>query len=242
MAFSDPPRTEPTGAERIRTILAAAHSMTVVTAEGRSEVSRATGAQPWGRIHICTSPSARPDAEPDREQESAPWGFAAATLEFTDIAPTAVRDRVRARLSVTGWLAADDTDEGDRCFGFSGAVLETADGRVSAGLDELIAAQEDPLSHCEANMLTHLVDDHDDVVTLLSGLVDPRQVRDAARVVPLAVDRFGITLRLERARGHHDVRLPFASPLDSADQAGGRIHALLARARRRSDRDRSLSN
>ncbi|KJY24430.1 DUF2470 domain-containing protein, partial [Streptomyces katrae] len=54
------------------------------------------------------------------------------------------------------------------------------------------------------------------------------------RALPLALDRYGITLRLEERTGHHDVRLPFPSPLDDVEQSGTQIQALLSAARRRS--------
>lgn len=240
MALFDVPPTEPTSGERIRTILAAAESMTVVTEEHRTEVSRMAGADPRAQIHLCTSAPTQSDAA-EAGTASPPWGCVAAALEFTDIAPTAVRDRVRARVTISGWLAADGAEApgGDQCLEFSHAVLETADGQVTVGLAELMAAREDPLASCEAGMLTHLVDDHEDVVSLLVRLVDSRLLRAAERIMPLAIDRYGITLRIERARGHRDVRLPFPSPIDDADQAGEQIHALLAHADHRSYRRRN---
>ncbi len=57
------------------------------------------------------------------------------------------------------------------------------------------------------------------------------------RAVPLAMDRFGVTLRLECPRAHEDVRLPFPRPVTEIDQVGPQIHALLAAARRVSHRN-----
>lgn len=216
---------QPSGAERIRSVLASAHSMTVVTARGRAEVSRLTAADLAGHLHLHPLEAALPRP-----------GSVPAALEFTDVAPTPVRERVRARVTVTGRLAAAyRTDAGDsQCMEFAQAVLETADGRSAVELEELVAAAADPLATCEAGMLTHLVDDHQELVPLLMRLVRPLPAPGAQRVVPLAVDRYGITLRIEYPRVHRDVRLPFATPLDSADQAGGRIQALLSEARRSS--------
>jgi hypothetical protein len=50
------------------------------------------------------------------------------------------------------------------------------------------------------------------------------------RVLPLAVDRHGLTLRIERTRAHGDVRLPFHTPADDLAQLTERVHALLAQA------------
>ena len=50
------------------------------------------------------------------------------------------------------------------------------------------------------------------------------------RVQPLAVDRHGLTLRIERARAHGDVRLPFHAPPTTSRQLTERMHVLLAQA------------
>ncbi|WRZ56467.1 DUF2470 domain-containing protein [Streptomyces sp. NBC_01294] len=121
---------------------------------------------------------------------------------------------------------------------FDRAVLETPDGRSHVGLEELDAACPDPLAPYEAGMLTHLLDDHHDLVTLLLRLVQPLPTAAAVvRALPVAMDRYGITLRLEERRGHRDVRLPFPSPLDDIEQAGTQIQALFSAARRRSHRN-----
>ncbi|MCJ1680448.1 DUF2470 domain-containing protein [Streptomyces sp. APSN-46.1] len=219
------PAALPTDAERVRSVLAAAHSMTVVTDGLRTEVRHLDGTDPMGHVHLHP-------AEPGGAAEHRP----AIRLEFTDIAPTPVRDRVRARVTVLGRLLTP-YGSGSTCVEFVQAVLETADGRSSVGLEELEAAAPDPLAPYEAGMLTHLLDDHAELVTLLLRLVPP-PARDTAgavvRALPVAMDRYGITLRLEQARGHRDVRLPFPSPLDHVEQSGAQIQALFSAARRRS--------
>ncbi|MFJ3513768.1 MULTISPECIES: DUF2470 domain-containing protein [unclassified Streptomyces] len=226
------PADRPTDAERIRSILTAAHSMTVVTDGLRSEVRHLDGSDPMGRLHLHP-------AEPGGEGEYR----RTIRLEFTDVAPTPVRDRVRARVTVLGRLLtpytdlADDSGVNSTCMEFDRAVLETADGRSHVGLDELDAACPDPLAPYEAGMLTHLLDDHHDLVTLLLRLVRPLPAASVVRALPVAMDRYGITLRLEERRGHRDVRLPFPSPLDDVEQAGTQIQALFSAARRSSHRN-----
>jgi hypothetical protein len=231
----------PTSAERIRSILMAADSMTVVTHEGRSEVSRLGGTGMAEHIHLHPAPVRRGrSAEPVAED-----GSVRATLEFTDIAPTPVRDRVRARVLLTGRLLpeSDHTgSDGSRCMEFDHAILERSGERTTVGLDELMDAETDPLATCEAGMLTHMVDDHGDVVRLLLRLVKPRLTVGVQRVLPLAIDRHGLTLRLEYAHSFEDARLPFNSPVRNVDQAGPRIHALVDSARRLSPRSRLLSD
>ncbi|UQX03511.1 DUF2470 domain-containing protein [Streptomyces sp. RerS4] len=224
----------PTDAERVRSVLAAAHSMTVVTDGVREEVRHLDGSDVLGRLHLHpAAPSAGhpapalPDVRP------------AIRLEFTDIAPTPVRDRVRARVTVVGRLLTPYADESAEpgattCVEYGQAILETADGTSYIGLEELDDAWPDPLAPYEAGMLTHLLDDHPELVTLLLRLVHPLPTAAVVRALPLALDRYGITLRLEERRGHTDVRLPFPSPLDDVEQSGAQIQALLSAARRRS--------
>lgn len=64
----------------------------------------------------------------------------------------------------------------------------------------------------------------------LTRLVDPDSLHGAVRVRPLAVDRHGLTLRVERVRDHGDVRLPFHAPADEIAQLTERVHVLLAQA------------
>ncbi len=226
------PAARPTDAERIRSILTAAHSMNVRTDGLRSEVRHLDGSDPMGRLHLHP-------AEPGGACEYRP----AIRLEFTDVAPTPVRDRVRARVTVLGRLLtpysdlADDSGVNSTCMEFDRAVLETPEGRSHVGLEELDAARPDPLAPYEAGMLTHLLDDHHDLVTLLLRLVRPLPTTAVLRALPVAMDRYGITLRLEERRGHSDVRLLFPSPLDDVEQAGTQIQALFSAARRSSHRN-----
>lgn len=228
--------TQPSTAERVRSILAAAHSMTVVSDGHHTEVRRLDGAGAMSRFHLHAPTE---DGRP-------PFAHRIPVrLELTDIAPTPVRDRLRARVTVTGLLAApyrpegaDDTRADDTCMEFGQAVIEDAEGRAFVTLDALETTTLDPIAHCEASMLTHLVDDHAELVPLLLRLVRPRPDRGMRRALPVAIDRYGLTLRLEYARNHRDVRLPFATPVTEIDQAGPQIHALLAAARRSSHPNR----
>lgn len=227
------PATRPTDAERVRSVLAAAHSMTVVTDGLRKEVHHLDRIDATDRAGLLGRLHLHP-AEPGGDAEHRP----AIRLEFTDIAPTPVRDRVRARVTVLGRLLTPYAKVGSAsdstCVEFGHAVLETADGRSYVGLEELDAARPDPLAPYEASMLTHLLDEHADLVTLLLRLVRPLPAAPVVRALPLAMDRYGITLRLEEPRGHRDVQLPFPSRLDGVEQSGAQIQALFIAARRRS--------
>ncbi|MGW6395949.1 DUF2470 domain-containing protein [Streptomyces sp. NPDC055103] len=221
------PVTQPTAAERVRSILASAHSMTVVTDGRRQEVHLLDGTGPMGHIHLH---------DPSEGVHEGQGARIPVRLEFTDIAPTAVRERLRARVTLTGLLGADSAHDATEstCLEFGQALLEDAEGRTYVTLDALHAADVDPIATCEASMLTHLVDGHAELVPLLLRLVRPRPDRRLVRALPVALDRYGITLRLEHPVGHQDVRLPFPTPVAVIDEAGPRIHALLAAARRSS--------
>ncbi|MFG2479161.1 DUF2470 domain-containing protein [Streptomyces fagopyri] len=231
MRFHSARVTRPTPAERVQSILYAAQSMTVVSDGSHTEVHRLDGAGAMGRIHL----HAPADGGPGEPGTRLP-----VRLEFTDIAPTAVRDRLRARVTLTGLLAAPYSNESPRsaCMEFGQAVIEDGEGRRFVTLDELGAVGPDPMAMSEAGLLTHLVDSHEELVPLLMRLVRPQPLRGVTRAVPLAMDRYGVTLRLEYPATHRDVRLPFATPVGDTDQAGPRIRALLATARRASHHSR----
>ncbi|MFE2652804.1 DUF2470 domain-containing protein, partial [Streptomyces sp. NPDC059346] len=169
-----PRATRPTRAERVRSILAVAHSMTVISDGLHTEVRRLDGTTAMGHIHLHA---------PDDGGHAPSAGRVPARLEFTDIAPVPVRDRLRARVTVTGLLAAPYGAGGERstCMEFGQAVLEDAEGRTFLTLEELEEAETDPIAACEAGMLTHLVDDHAELVPLLLRLVHPRPERGMTR-------------------------------------------------------------
>ncbi|MER7394683.1 DUF2470 domain-containing protein [Streptomyces sp. NPDC000151] len=220
--------TMPTAAERVLSIMSAAHSMTVVSDGLATEVRRLDGAGAMGHIHLHAP------AE-DAGTGTGTHGDAMRVpvrLEFTDIAPTPVRDRLRARVTVTGLLLTpyDATSEKSTCMEFGQAVLEDAGHRAFIPLHTLAATELDPLATREADMLTHLMDEHSELLPLLLRLVRPLPRKGMTRALPVAMDRYGVTLRLEYPHTHRDVRLPFKAPVTDIDQAGPRIHALLATA------------
>ncbi|AWK09169.1 DUF2470 domain-containing protein [Streptomyces spongiicola] len=221
-------------AERVRTVLAAAESFTAITDGHTCDL---VGGGPHGVGEDGTPLLRLPaDSRLAGEVALAPRGTLPAVLKFTDIAPVAVRDRVRSRVTIAGWLARaapEGEESGIATFRTVTAhvALETPAGPVTVGLDELALARPDVLARQEAAMLTHLVDDHADAVALLTRLVDPRLLQGVARVWPLSMDRRGITLRLEYPTSHEDVLLRFPAPVDEPGQAGHRVRALLVAAR-----------
>ncbi|MFI8191757.1 DUF2470 domain-containing protein [Streptomyces sp. NPDC085946] len=213
----------PGAAERARSVLAVAWSC-AVTAEGsREELVGAHTVTDDGRV-LLEVPE---DSALRAAAICAPRGEPSAVLEFADVAPVPVRHRIRARLWLAGWFAAED---GALAFRPTRVVLRQPSGAVVVGLDEFAAAAPDPLAVAEARLLTHLADCHPDAVERLTRLVDHASLHGAVRVQPLAVDRHGLTLRIERVRAHGDVRLPFHRPADTVAQLTERMHVLLGQA------------
>ncbi|MFH8388861.1 DUF2470 domain-containing protein [Streptomyces sp. NPDC018036] len=213
----------PGAAEHARSVLAAAWSCAVSAEGGREEFVGSHSVTEDGRVLL--------DVPEDSALSAAalcsPRGEPSAVLEFADVAPVPVRSRIRARL----WLAGRFVPEDRRlAFRTTRAVLRRPGGTVVVDLDELAEARPDPLALAEAHLLTHLADAHPDAVERLTRLVEPDSLHGAVRVQPLAVDRHGLTLRIERARGNGDVRLPFHAPADDVSQLTERMHVLLTQA------------
>ncbi|MET8583739.1 DUF2470 domain-containing protein [Streptomyces collinus] len=214
----------PGAAERARSVLAAAWSCGV-TADGAREeyVGAHTVTEDGGVLLDVPDDSALVTAA-----LCAPRGEPSAVLEFADAAPVPVRDRIRARVWLAGRFAP--AAGGSLLFRPTRVVLRRPSGAVLVDLAEFAAARPDPLAAAEARLLTHLADAHPDAVERLTRLVRPESLHAATRVTPLAVDRHGLTLRIERVRAHGDVRLAFHTPADDVTQLTERMHALLARA------------
>ncbi|AZM47364.1 DUF2470 domain-containing protein [Streptomyces sp. WAC 06738] len=255
MAFFDDVRAEtgsgtaaPTPAERVRTILATAGSLTLETDGFRCDLVglHTTAPGPGGRLLRL-----RPPAESALAARvlCAPAGDLPVRLHLTDIAPVGVRDRVRARVTLTGWLAPETgRSEGAQAGGEQADAdrlvlgFDPAEALVAAGAgagagdvavvdpEELTAAGPDPLAVQEPAMLLHLADSHRDAVDALTRLLDPAVLHGVVRVHPLALDRYGLVLRLEHPRTHRDVRLPFPNPLTDPAEAGPAIQTLLSAA------------
>lgn len=223
-----PPR--PTSAERVVTLLAAADSLTVTTGEHRYSLAGLHSLDAIGRLLLWAP------ARSCLVTQILAVGDVEARIEITDVAAVAARDRVRARVTAHGWLSLDHADP---CLGTQEVVLEIERATLTESClaatvrpADLAAADVDPLAVREADLLLHLADAHAGAVDLLTRLVDPAVLQAATRVLPLAIDRYGIVLRVERRRGHRDVRLPFGARAATAAEAQRAFAALLATAAR----------
>ncbi|MDX3572873.1 DUF2470 domain-containing protein [Streptomyces bobili] len=240
MGDSDSWTAAPGVAERARSVLAASWSCAVTADGGREEFVGAHTVGDDGQVFLHVPE----DSALQTAAIFAPRGEPSAVLEFADVAPVPVRGRIRARLWLAGWFVPED---GHLAFRATRVVLKEPSGAVVVALDEFAAAEPDPLALAEAQLLTHLADAHPDAVERLTRLIRTESLHGAVRVKPLAVDRHGLTLRIERARAHGDVRLPFHAPADDVGQLTERMHVLLTQAaaascpralqRQRTDRD-----
>ncbi|MEW1775656.1 DUF2470 domain-containing protein [Streptomyces sp. NPDC086777] len=213
----------PGAAEQARSLLAVAWSCMVTADGGREEYVGAHAVADDGRILLHVPE----DSALLTAAICAPRGEPSAVLEFADVAPVPVRSRIRARLWMAGWFTPGD---GHLVFRPTRVVLRRPSGAMVVGLDEFAAARPDPLAGAEAGLLTHLADSHPDAVERLTRLVESESLHAAIRVQPLAVDRHGLTLRIERTRTHGDVRLTFHAPADDVSRLTERMHVLLAQA------------
>ena len=158
-----------------------------------------------------------------------------AVLELTDLAPLALRERVRSLVWLRGTVhpvppnaerilaaevAAENPQEALLDVGHSttlmrlrldSAVVADSSGAEPVDIDELRLASPDPFWQLEGAWLQHLNEDHPDVIDKLSRRLPPNLRR--GRVRPLAIDRYGVTLRVEGGDGDRDVRLPFGEPV-----------------------------
>lgn len=104
-------------------------------------------------------------------------------------------------------------------------VVADSTGAESVGLSTLLAAEPDPFCALESCWLQHLESAHRDVVDRLADRL-PTQLR-RGRVRPLGLDRYGVQLRVEDVDGDHDVRLPFAKPVDDVTGLNQAIRVLM---------------
>ncbi|MGB3356440.1 MAG: DUF2470 domain-containing protein [Mycobacterium sp.] len=104
-------------------------------------------------------------------------------------------------------------------------VVADATGAESVALGALLGASPDPFCAMESCWLQHMESAHRDVVDRLANRL-PTALR-RGRVRPLGLDRYGVQLRVEGDDGDHDVRLPFAKPVDDVTGLSQAIRVLM---------------
>jgi hypothetical protein len=180
-----------------------------------------------------------------------------AVLEMTDYAPLPLREPVRSLVWIQGrvqgvagaeipqlldMIAAENpnpallqvntTDEADGDTPLAlvrleveSVVVADSTGAESVGVSALLQARPDPFCVMESCWLQHLDAAHREVVDRLAERL-PTTLR-RGRVRPLGLDRYGVRLRVENDEGDHDVRLPFAKPVDDVTGLSQAIRILM---------------
>ena len=178
-----------------------------------------------------------------------------AVLEMTDYAPLPLREPVRALVWIRGRLhgvpagevgalldliAAEDpnpallqvnsSSAGDTSYALlrleiESVVVADSTGAEAVGVGALLGARPDPFCAMESCWLRHMESAHREVVERLASRL-PMPLR-RGRVRPLGLDRYGVQLRVEGDDGDHDVRLPFAKPVDDVTALSQAIRILM---------------
>jgi hypothetical protein len=221
----------PTAAERLRSLLRTASSLDVVAGARRMQLMDSHTIDTDGRLLLAIPD----DCALALDLTDGPL---AARIEITDIAPVAMRDRVRARAVLEGQLSVfGPHPRAQEVQAFVAALDLAAAHLVESGVvaavdpERFATAAPDLLASRESALLCHLVDTHADMVAWLSRLVPAERLHGVRRVHPLRLDRYGVVLRLEFPSADRDARLPFAKPLTAVEEAPSRMLELLAKAR-----------
>ena len=178
-----------------------------------------------------------------------------AVLEMTDYAPLPLREPVRSLVWIRGRLhgvpaadvaalvdliAAQDPNpallqvnsdgvtDSRYCLmrlEIDSVVVADSTGAESVGVGTLLRAEPDPFCAMESCWLQHMESAHRVVIDRLASRL-PMALRHG-RVRPLGLDRYGVQLRVERDDGDHDVRLPFAKPVDDVTGLSQAIRILM---------------
>ncbi|WP_422743898.1 DUF2470 domain-containing protein [Mycobacterium sp. WMMD1722] len=176
-----------------------------------------------------------------------------AVLELTDYAPLALREPVRSLVWIRGRVhpvpAADvsalldliattdpnpallqvNSGDGTRFtllrLEIESVVVADSTGAEAVDVGALLEARPDPFCAMESCWLQHMESAHQEVVERLAARLPAAMRR--GRVRPLGLDRYGVQLRVEAAEGDHDVRLPFAKPVDDVTGLSQAIRVLM---------------
>jgi len=229
----------PNWAERARTVLAAAASASVLWDGGRVDLLGCHHDDPLGDV-ILTLESTSTLVRAVREADG---GALAVTTELTELCAVSARERVRARVSLVGQLSEiADLELSDQSARLLIRIAEVSVDELGphdevgpgpVALADYQGSRPDPLHAGAAEQLQHLAAHHPDAIDVLSRLCDREALIGVTRVLPIALDRYGIVLRVERLRDHRDVRLPFDQRIDNGSEAAVQMRTLLARGARR---------
>ncbi|MFZ0834917.1 MAG: DUF2470 domain-containing protein [Mycobacterium sp.] len=240
------PQPGPTTAERVRSVCVGA-TEAILAVDGFAPVDTAVH-------HLLGDGAFAVTAATDSELADAVTDAdgVEAMLELTDHSPLPLRRPVRSLVWIRGGLrrvperivgalldvvAADDPNPALlqvntlnsgltlMWLRTESVVIADAGGAESVAVEDLLAARPDPFCAMESCWLQHIDAAHREVVDLLASRL-PSAMRHG-HVRPLGLDRYGVRLRVEKADGDHDVRLPFSAPVHDLTGLGRAIRMLL---------------
>lgn len=244
----DPEPAVPPLAERARTLAARSRTATVV-AEGTTDRPMPILYQVH-QDHTTVLLLAM-DRKLPTLAEVAPGGGMSAMLEFTDIAPVALREPVRGLLWITGWLRALPPHQARRVsarwaeqrpdsrlldVGHTASLLwldpvfamfSDGEGRGWLHPAALAGAEPDPICSLEGAWLRHLERYPSDVLRDVVQRLPGARPRCGGQVRPLGIDRLGLRLRIEDADRAHDIRLAFDRPATTPVRLASELYGLL---------------
>ena len=176
----------------------------------------------------------------------APDGDLAAKITVTSRSTRPLRNPLRARLELAGWLVpVPAEDEADLVLAFAAVrpddvlldvgltatllrldvaevLLHEGGGCTEIAPEDYAAARPDPLGAAEDD----LVGEHAGLLAELCARVQAWAGDDAVHL--LGLDRHGVLFRVEPRTGCYDLRTPFPAPLTSTGELSGAIRTLLA--------------
>jgi hypothetical protein len=236
--------TAPTTAERIRSTCARAGGALLAVEDGEPVTTHLHHLLDDGSIAVAVP------------LDAAACVGTQAVLELADYAPLPLREPVRALVWMRGRLAPvppaavgplldriaaenllqiqtpactptdDDTRYALLRLQIDSVVVTDTSGAESVEVAALLAAQPDPFCAIESCWLRHLDSAHrGDVLARLASKL-PAPLR-RGQVRPLALDRYGVRLRVETEDGDRDVRLPFRKPVDDVTGLSQAIRLLM---------------
>lgn len=157
-------------------------------------------------------------------------------VQLTELSPVSTRERVRARVSLGGRLTPVSLPGAQGAvtlrIDVSEVTLQEDGPRECVPVEQYRAAEPDPLLLGAAEQLQHLAAHHPEAVEVLTRLCSAHALIGVTRVTPVALDRYGIVLRVERLRGHRDVRLSFRERVASGAAAAVEMRHLLHEGQR----------
>lgn len=236
------PDLQPSGAERARTVLTHASTMTVdLLGLGLLETIDRTGIDADGSlVALVGLTSTLVDGVADHP--------APCRVDAALVSPLPGADRVLDRVSGVGhlWLESDVSAgmEVLRAARGGAPLLPGHDSAVllrmsftALNLDgcpvspaAYAMAEPDPMAAGSGAFVEHLGRGHAAEVIQLAHLLSPEVTRDVRAVTPVRVDRFGLTLRLHHGVGSTCARLNFDSVLRDPKELPRAMVALQIRA------------